>query len=1017
MKTKFKGILTLLLALVAQVAFAQQTVTGTVTDADGPIGGATVSVKGGTTFASTDFDGNYSIQANPEDILVFSYVGYDSKEELVGNKTVINVTLAASLDEVVVVGYRTTTQEKSNVASSIVTNKTIENRPNANVLQTLAGQVPGLDIRANTGQPGGDSTINLRGIGSINGNNEPLFVIDGAFVDEDNFRSLNPQDIKSISTLRDVAATAIYGNRGANGVIVIETKTGAYGQDLEIRVNSITTFNRLQDNDYDLLNSQELLTLERERGAGFGGGVYQGTGVPLTDAEIAAAPNTNWRDVFFRVGSTLNNNVSLSSGGKNSRQFTSLGFYDQEGILKDSDLKRFNFRTNVSGKTENDKFNYALNLTANYSESNEPNQIGGTGINRNYVLGAYQSVPWISPDDYTTGADLLSPLLFANTPLFLLDRLNTYRRKEEEIKLVGSMNLSYKLTDDFTLRTITGFDYQNEILTRAEQSDSFNALLFGGAANPVAGFSQQSTVREFAFNQNTSLNYNHTFADKHTVDASVFVEYNKYHLRGFRFFNEGLDPRTYAFGDGSGIVQDQPTNDFYVATPGADVNNSGLFSYFGSVDYDYDGKYGFTGTLRRDASSRFVGENKWGTFYSVAGRWNMHKEKFLEESEVIDVLKLRASYGTAANQYVSLANNFGIFSPSVNFLDLGLFRDTFATGASYAGLQGVSVNNFGIGGLSWETTREYNVGVDFEMFTSRLRGSIDFYYRDTEDLFTSTQLSGIAGTGSFSQAGNFGLLTNRGFDASLTYDIIRPTEEDGFKLTAGVVANLNDSVIRDLLPEEGFVLGQGREGGRLYEYFTIRYAGVNPANGNVLFLDANGDLTETPNPDTDRVWLNKNLVPEFQGSFTLNADYKRFYVQTQWNFATGVDRFDNDLAGFQDPTNIGQFNLTRDILRSWTPDNRITDMPSLDATNINTFASDRYLRSADYLNLRFVQLGYNFDPAVLEKVGISNLNVFVNAENLFTLSEWRGFDPMTPSNVSRQYPTPVQMSVGIELGF
>ncbi|WP_213521529.1 SusC/RagA family TonB-linked outer membrane protein [Nonlabens sp.] len=1017
MKTKLNGILTLLLALVVQVAFAQQTVTGKVTDSEGGLFGAVVSVKGGSANTTTDFDGNYSIQANPEDTLVFTYSGYDQVMILVGNQTVINTVMKTSLDQVVVIGYRTTTAVKSSVASSVVTDKTIKNRPNANILQTLSGQVAGLNINTTSGQPGGDSTINLRGIGTINGNGEPLFIIDGAFVDEDNFRSLNPQDIKTVSVLRDAAATAIYGNRGANGVVVIETSQGNFDSPLEVSFNSLTTFTTLQDNDYGMMNSQQLLTLERERGVGFGGGVYQGTGTALTDAEIANAPSNDWREDFFRTGVTQNNTVSLSSGGKNSRQFTSFGYFDQEGILVQSRLKRFNLRTNVSGRTDNDKFNYKLNLTANYSDSQEPNSIGSGAINRNYVLAGFSGVPWLTPNNYTNGAALLSPLLFANTPLFLLDRLQTYNRKVEEIKVVGSLNLNYKITDDISLNSTSGIDYQNAVLTRAEGSNSFNALLFGGGANPTAGFQQGSTVREFTFNQTTSLNYNKVFAEKHSLNVGVYTEYFKAHLRGFNYFANGLDARTFAFGDGSGFVSDQPTNDFFVDTIGADNNNSGLFSYFGSLDYSYDDKYGISGTVRRDASSRFEGDNKWGSFYAVSAFWNIHKENFFGEDSDINFLKLRASYGEVGNQYVNLGNNFGIFGPSAQFTDLGLFRDTFGTGSGYAGLQTVGVSNFGLSGLRWETTKEFNVGLDFEAFESRLRGSLDMYYRDTTDLFTSTNISAVAGTNGYTLPGNFGIMTNKGIDLSVNYDVIRKTEKGGFALTVGAVANVNKNIIRDLNTDDSnSIIGTGREGNRVFEYYTIRYAGVNPANGNLLFLDANGDLTESPNPDTDRVWLNKDLFPEFTGSFTVNMEYKNFYLNTQWNFATGLDRFDNDLANVQDPTSLGQFNVSTDLLDAWTPDNRNTAIPSLDATNINTFASTRYLQSADYLNLRFVTLGYNFDQDVLSKLGVSRLNVFLNAENILTFSKWRGYDPLAQTNGSRGFPTPVQFSIGLELG-
>lgn len=1020
MKTKLNGILTLLLALVVQVAFAQQAITGKVVDVSGEgLFGATVQIKGTNTGVTTDFDGNYTITASSEQTLVFSSTGYTGKEVQVGSQRVINVTLSASLDAVVVNSYRTTTSEKSTVASSTITSETIENRPNASFVQTLTGQVAGLNIFTNSGQPGANSTVNLRGVGSINGNTEPLFVMDGSPIDEDNFRSLNPQDIESITILKDAGATAIYGNRGANGVIVITTRKGRKGA-LRINATSISSFTNLQDNDYNLYNSQELLTLERSRGVGAGANGFARNpndptaGVPLTDAQIASAINTDWTDVFFRTGVATNNTVTLQSGSENASQYTSIGFFDQEGVLVDSDLKRFTFRNNLTGSSKNGRFNYATNLSVNYSKSNEPNSIGTGGINRNFVLGAFQSVPYLNPDDYSTDLinnDILpNALNFADTPFFLLSVLDKQKRFEEEVKSVGSLNFSYKLTDHITARSISGVDYTNTILTFAQESDGFNAQLFGGGANPFAGFQDQQTTRQFTFNQITSLSYNNTFAEKHTVDVGLYTEYFKAHLRTFGFRAQGLDPRTFAYGDGSGFVADAgAANDFFIDLANANIAESGIFSYFASADYDYDSKYGLSLTYRRDASSRFSSTNRWGTFYSVAARWNIHQEDFWGDSNPINVLKIRGSYGRTGNQDIVGAGYFG---------GLTLINDLYATGNGYANAPGLFPSTFANSDLRWETTIQYNVGVDFEVWNSRLRGAIDVYYRDTDDLFQSAPISGTAGTGGYALNANFGLLTNKGIDLDLKYDIVRPGAQnpDGLRINVGFVGNFNESIIRDLPTEDGVVIGVGREGGRLGEYFTVRHVGVNPANGNLLFLDINGNLTESPNDDSDRVWLNKNITPEFQGGFTFNVDYKNFFFTSQFQYNTGIDRFDNDLAGFQDITSLGQFNLSRDLNRAWTPDNRVTDIASFDATNINTFADDQYLREADFVRLRFLQLGYGFDASVLEKFNIATLKLFMNAENLVTFSKWRGFDAAVLSNTSRLYPTPRIVSLGVEIG-
>ncbi|CAM4346830.1 SusC/RagA family TonB-linked outer membrane protein [Gillisia hiemivivida] len=999
MKKKLNGILTLLLVFMVQLTFAQErTVTGTVSDSEGlPLPGVNIIIKDTNSGTQTDFDGNYTLRARAGDILVFTFVGYAKNEIAVGGARVINATLdvdAAALDEVVIQGYRSSTKEKSSIASVTITSESIENRPNANFVQTLSGQVAGLNISTSSGQPGASSNINLRGVTSINGNTQPLFIIDGIPVDEGNFRSLNPQDIASISVLKDAGATAIYGNRGANGVVIIETRQGSFNSPLKMTATSILSFNTLQDADYDLLNSQEQLELTRTFG--------NGRGNDLTDAEIAAAPTTDWLDVFFRTGITKNNTLSLSAGGEKSTVFTSLGFFETEGILKGSDLKRFNVRNNITGRSDDKKFTYGTNVSLNYSKSNEPNAIGGSGINQNFVLGAFQSAPYITPEDYTSGLELTQGLTFLNTPLFLMDKLMNFTRFDEELKILASANAGYKITDDFSANATLSSDYTNEVFTSADRSDSFNAILFGGGANPLAGFQAQQTRRVFTFNQVTSLNYNKTFGD-HTIDAGVYTEYFKAHLRSFGYNADGIDLKTFSPGDGAGFVDDNSDNDFFTDQANATIRNAGLFSYFSQVDYDYATTYGITGTVRRDASYRFAESNRWATFYSVAARWNINNEAFMANS-IFDVLKLRASYGTAGNQTISGSSYFS--APD-------LTRNFFGTGGGYAGQNSIFLTQIANNTLRWETVTQANIGIDFEVFNRRLRGSVDGYVKETTDLFQSTPISAINAITLLNA--NTGTLTNTGVDVSLKYDIIRGGQ-DGFNMDMFFTGNYNKQELGDIPREGGELIGTGRNGGKLFEYYTIRYAGVNPANGNLLFLTADGDVTENPNADTDRVWLDKNIFPDYNGGFGLNMSYNGFFIQTQFNYVIGVDRYDFDLSGFQSPNNIAQFRNSRDILRAWTPDNRVTDIPALRATNLAGVTSDRYLRNADFLRLRFASFGYNLPKDALDSIGIASLRLFANGENLFTLSEWRGFDAEALSNTSRIYPTPRIISVGVEIG-
>jgi TonB-linked SusC/RagA family outer membrane protein len=994
-----------------QISFAQEkTITGTVVDETNmPLPGATVLIKGTTTGASTDFDGKYSISANKGDVLTFSYVGYADQNITIGASSKIDISLILdeALEEVVIQAYRTTSKETSNIAATTVTASTIEGRPNGSFVQTLQGQVAGLNITTGNGQPGGNSTINIRGVGSLSGNTEPLFIIDGIPVDEDNFRSLNPNDIESLSVLKDAGATAIYGNRGANGAVVITTKRGSFNSPLKVTYQGNTSISRLQSNSYDLMNSREQLQLEKDYGSGYG--------ATLSDTELALRANqtnTDWLDVFFGTALSQSHTINFQSGGENLNSFTSFGYSNIEGILKEaSTLKRFNFRNNTNGKSENGKFKYGTALSINYSESNEPNSIGSGAINRNFVLGANQSVPYISPDSYYEGEGSNIPVVFANTPLFLLDRRDTYTRREDEIKILANVNASYEINDYLSAKSSFGIDFTDEQLLRVEAPYSFNSALFAEAGNTTPGFSNQNSVRSARFNMTNSLTYKRTFAEKHNFEASLFTEYFKAHYRSFGARQNGFDPKTFYPGDGAAFIDDNADNDNFVDVATATIRNAGLFSYFGFLDYDYDKRFGFSGTLRRDASYRFSQTNRWGTFWSVSGRWNISNESFMSNT-AINELKLRGSYGTSGNQDIeSVSGQFAPFNAPDRYLD------TYATGGAYGGVNGLSVGQIGNSDLKWETITQANIGIDFGVWNSRLRGAIDVYKKNTTDLFLNAPIAPSLNAPAVDISANIGELENRGVDLELHYDLFRAKKEGDLNITLNFVGNYNKQEFINLGPNGDIPYGN-RVGGVIGEIYAAPYVGVNPANGNALFLDINDNITEDIT-DTDQRATGKNIFPDTQGSFGVDIDYKRFFFTTQFNYVTGVDRYDFDYSSFMDPTSIGQFRHSRDILDAWSAPGDVTSVPSLNATNLDDFAlSDRDIRSADYLRLRFVQLGYNLPKSLLKRIGFTNAKVFVSGENLLTFSEWRGFDAEAlNSGGSNGYPTPKTYSFGLEFGF
>ncbi len=1022
MKSKVTWIFTLLMACFIQFSFAQQkTITGVVSDATGlPLPGAAVQVEGGQG-TQTDFDGKYSLSAAPGQKLIFEFIGYKTQVVTVtAASSVVSVSLqedATTIEGVVVEGYRSTTKKLSNVAVTTVTAKTIENRPNASFMQTLQGQIPGLNITTGSGQPGSNSTVILRGVGSMSGNIEPLYIIDGVPLNADNFRSLNPNDIESVSVLKDAGATAIYGNRGANGVIVVRTKQGSYDSPLQVKYSSVTGFSTMQKNDYNIMNAKQLLGLEKAANRGYG--------ASLTDAQIAGynGPDTNWYDHLFRTGISNSQVLSLTNGSKNVSSYTSFGYFEQDGIVEGTDLKRFNFRSNLNGKSDNDRFNYSTSFTGNFSVRNEASNLGEGSVNINPLVAANQGLPYLFPGLYVNGqqtydlfnsgyndADgnvIVAPGALGFSPLLLLDRINTGTLRTEELKMIANTQASYKITDDLTIAGTMGVDYTQATSLNVQDPESFNSLLFQDPGEEFLGFQTEGLTREFAFNSNASLTYAKTFAEKHTIEASVFTEYYKAHLKSFGYTQNGLNPKTFEPGNGAGFIGHNPNLNpqFYVPIGRSGKSEAGLFSYFGSVNYDFDNKYGLSGSFRRDASYRFAETNRWGTFWSISGRWNIDQEAFMENSG-FDMLKLRASFGSTGNQ--------NILGQSI-FSGASRARTLFAAGTGYSNLPAYALGQLGNADLKWETIEQANIGLDFALWNNKFRGNLDVYQKRTLDLYQGMPISGV--NGQYNLDGNTGTLRNRGVEANLSYDVLRGQD---FSLTLNFNGSYNQNRVFAIPTETGFIDGGLQidfSGEELFQYYMIKYAGVNPANGNLLFYDINGNLTENPDQEADRRRTGKSPIPSYQGGFGFDAQYKGFFLTTQFTFVADIHRIDYDLEGLQDPTDLGTWNKSTDLLNAWTLDNPVTHIPALGFTNKGADAgSDRYLIDASYLRLRYISLGYDFSKKMLENTFLNKVRAYVQAENLLTWSKWRGWDAESPRGSDvYQYPTPRIISLGLEI--
>jgi TonB-linked SusC/RagA family outer membrane protein len=1020
MKTKFNGILTLLLALVVQFTFAQErTISGVVSDEVGPVADIAVKVKGTTKGTVTDFDGKYSISAKTGDVLQFSHISYEGKEKTVGASNTINLTMEMQgniLEAVVIEAYsnKTIPAAKSTAAITTVVAETIEDRPNASIIQMLQGQVSGLNIGTGSGQPGANSTIILRGIGSINGNIEPLFIVDGVPVDEDRFRGIDNADIATVSILKDASASSLYGSRGANGAIVITTKRGKFNSPLQVGYKSQFGISVLPNPGFKVMNSTQKLNFDRDNNEGLGAG--------LTDAEIAATArfaNVNWGDIVLQTGFTQSHNLNLTSGSDKTTSYTSLGYFEQEGVTRRSLLRRFTFRNNFNAKSDDGKFSFGTNFTANFSKSDFI-QNEGQGFLSNPFLVAYLAKPYFSPYNLDGSLNIIGggSDTFANTPYTSLNSTILNTNSDEELKMIASINGSYEFAKNLTASVRFGMDYTQLNSLNITHPEGIIGSQFNESGNAAfQGSHFESFSRDVRLNNVVSLNYSKVFNDTHTIDVTLFTEYSKSNIKTNSLQAFGLDPRLV--GNGASFVSSTTFEDFngdgiisgpnelpYIPSVGSGETNLGMFSYFGVAKYDYKERYGLQASVRRDASSRFSNSNKWATFYSASLRWNIHNEDFMKDNNFFNNLKLRASYGTSGNDRITGAY-YG--APFRTF-------STYAQGTGYNGTVGLFLSQIANKDLKWETSVQTNIGLDFGIKNNKIRGSIDVYKKTTEDLFQSQPISSLNGSNSISA--NIGDMENTGIEASVNW---RAIKKNGFKLEFFANGSYNKNKITKLpngndIPTGRTILAEGTAIGTFY---VVRWAGVNPENGNNLYLDINGNLTENYSND-DRIISDKSQYPVYQGGFGFNTSYKGFSLNTQFSFVADIYRYNNSLGVIEDPTLTGLANSSVTLLDAWQQTGDITTIPSLNTSSIRNLLSDKYLEDASYLRLRNISLGYSLGKKMLPSDFIvDNIKVFVQAENLFTWSKYRGWDP--ESNFRAQdffnFPTPKIITLGFEVKF
>lgn len=984
-----------------------KTVTGTVTDVSGePIIGANIRIKGTTTGTITDIDGNFSIEAEPQSVIEVSYIGYLTQETVINNQKSIRFLLkedTKTLDEVVVIGYGV--QKKADLTGSVanINTEKLNTQSNANIGQALQGKIAGVDIVSQGGAPGSGTRIMVRGIGTLN-NASPLYIVDGMYMNS--IDHINPNDIASIDVLKDASSAAIYGSRAANGVIIVTTKEGSNTEGkpiIDLSVNlGISTASKFLDM-LDAKGWAEVTTIAR-----------QAIGKPALDmaTDLANKPDNDWQDIMFRPALMQNYNLSVKGGGKYSTYYTGLGYFNQDGIVKGTNYQRYNIQSKNDYKRG--IFSAGTNLIISFSHDKPLHQELRGGM----IATILQSVPTLEKyDDTREGGygGTYGDVVNIPHPLAIIDD-NIMDRYNENVKIFANLyaqielfkGLKYKLnlTPDFSFER-----YKNYL----------NKYDFGLATNSITQLTERQRRRRNILVENL-LTFDRTFGE-HKISALAGYTYQDSRFRHIQAYGEGL-PQGLEEIDAATTNRSNEGNSW----------RSVLTSILGRVFYSYQNKYLFTATIRRDGSSKFGKNNRYGYFPSFSLGWNVAEEKFMENVHWLDQLKLRGGYGVLGNQEI----------------DNYQYSSTITTGINYPDgngglLQGAFPKNFANPDIKWEETAMTNVGIDFMAFNNRLSLTADYYVKNTKDILLTVPIP-ISSGGANDPIRNAGKIRNNGFEFNLGWmDQPNPDISYGINL----IGSFNKNKVIAMGSESGSIKGgstnqnittsETKAGYPIGGYWLISTAGyfnsqeevnayakdgkkIQPVAepGDIKFVDANNDGVIN---DDDRVFQGSPF-PDFTFALNGNMRYKNFDLSIGLQGVLGNKIYNATRQTLEDVTKGSNFLAS--CLDYWTPENKNASHPRLtwDDPNRNTRAeSDRYLENGSYLRLRSVQLGYTF-PQTWFKGAIQHARVYINAENLFTITSYSGYSPdVNADNANYRgfdnfiYPTNRTFMLGLNVTF
>ncbi len=1034
-KNLFKGLIVFGAFLAFGFAEAQ-TISGTVTDANGPLPGVTIVVVGTSNGVSTDFDGKYSIDAKSGDVLKYSFIGMTSQSITVADDDIIDVVLVASanaLDEVIVIGYVTQTRgDLTGAVGSVDISEAIKT-PVVNAAELLEGRVAGVTV-VNTGEPGSAPRINVRGFGTSN-NTNPLYIIDGVQTDDPNIlNNINPADIDQMNVLKDAAA-AIYGARAANGVIIITTKSGGYNMaGAKLSVDFYTGTSQLQ-NLPSLMNPEQQGSMLWESLANDGAVLTHpqyGTGPsPIVPSQLLNLPpsalttvtvapgGTNWLNEITRNAPTQNASISLENGNETGKYLMSASYLNRQGTLINTGFKRVSTRLNSEFKLLNKKITVGEHLNVSFSSQQNPGNPAAafnTALRSNPLIPVYDDAGnYAGP--YSNGTGLSNN----SNPVADLDRASDdYARN---FQVFGDVYLSAELMDGLTIKTLASTSIT------ALDSRSFSALN-PEAAEPVSTNTlAEGNINLYNWTWTNTLAYNKTFGD-HSINALAGIEAVSETSKGSQISRTGFlfeTPDFYLLSNGSGTRN----VDF------AFERTTTLFSIFGTANYSYKGKYLATVTLRNDKTSRFLGDNQSATFPSFSAGWVMSKEDFFPQDGIINNLKFRGSYGQMGNQTLPIAN------PTQNISNLNEQFGNYAfNGTAIA--TGAVLSQVGNPDLKWETSISTNIGVDLSLLENKLNFTFEYFNIVTDDLIVQ-DFTLIPTTGPDADAPyvNIGSVKNTGFDITIGYN---DTTDSGFSY--GINANLSsyNNEVTDWV--NAFDTGAGFRGGPITRtqvgqpissFFGRVVEGVfkdeaevaaNPDQGFLTdadgvgrfkYTDLNGDGVIN---DDDRTFIGSPHA-DFTFGINLSASYKGFDLSALISGSQGNDIYNYEKIFTDFPTFVNGNRSTR-LLNAFNPTtNPNSNLPALSQTitNSETNPNSFFVEDGSFIRLRNLQIGYTLPESITNKAKMNSVRFYLQGTNLFTITGYDGLDPEVISNRGnltlgvdfQNFPVARILSIGVNI--